>query len=79
MSLFTKCSIAFTKSVSDIASVAHHPAVFFTQSGIFSALAIGKVVMIPLNAKIVIMLKIKNFMLTPISFIILMSPIGHNF
>ena len=27
-------AIAFTNSVSDIASVAHHPAVFFTHSGI---------------------------------------------
>ena len=30
---FTKNVIALTNSVSDIASVAHHPAVFFTQSG----------------------------------------------
>ena len=30
---FTRYEIAFTNSVSDIASVAHQPAVFFTQSG----------------------------------------------
>ena len=35
---FTKNSIAFTNSVSEIASVAHHPAVFFTQSGMPSVL-----------------------------------------
>ena len=33
--VLTKYSTAFIKSVSDIASVAHHPAVFFTQVGIF--------------------------------------------
>ena len=30
---FTKNSIALTNSVSEILSVAHHPAVFFIQSG----------------------------------------------
>ena len=37
----TKYSIAFTNSVSDITSSAHQPAVFFTQSGTFSANAFG--------------------------------------
>ena len=36
---FTKNVIALTNSVSEIASVAHHPAVFFTQSGTDSELA----------------------------------------
>ena len=31
----TRNSIALTNSFSDIASLAHHPAVFFTQSGVF--------------------------------------------
>ena len=31
--ILTKNSIALTNSVSDITSVAHHPAVFFTQFG----------------------------------------------
>mgnify|MGYP004376894847 CR=1 FL=1 len=38
---FIRYTIAFTNSVSDIASVAHHPAVFFTQSGTFTANAFG--------------------------------------
>ena len=33
----------FTNSISEIASVAHHPAVFFTQSGTFSANAFGMI------------------------------------
>jgi hypothetical protein len=41
ISSLTKNSIAFTNSVSDIASVAHHPAVFFTQLGTLSANALG--------------------------------------
>ena len=36
-----KYAIAFTNSVSEIKLVAHHPAVFFTQSGTFSANAFG--------------------------------------
>jgi hypothetical protein len=40
----TKNSIALRNSVSDIASVAHHPAVFFTQSGTFTANAFGIII-----------------------------------
>ena len=41
---FTKNSIALTNSISEIRSFAHHPAVFFTQSGTdsdFSKLAVA--------------------------------------
>ena len=50
-----KNSIAFTNSVSEIASVAHHPAVFFTQFGTGSASAKGKPRKIIVKIEIVIM------------------------
>jgi len=39
ISSFAKNSIALTNSFSYVASVAHHPVVFLTQSGTVSALA----------------------------------------
>ena len=49
ISSFIRNSIALTNSVSEIASVAHHPAVFFTQSGTDSENAAGASVTIEME------------------------------
>ena len=55
-----KNSIAFTNSVSEIASVDHHPAVFFTQSGTDSAYVRGTREITPRITTV----KIRFFMIT---------------